>query len=108
VLWARELTRPALVAKIQGGRLHWVDRGGSAHVADATTGALLASRELGLELEVAAPAGDGFLLQTPAGEVGFAQIEPVPAEAVLPAAREEGADPARSRQESDPLGPPSP
>jgi hypothetical protein len=53
-----------------------VDRPGGAHRANLESGTLLESRQLGLSLEAAAAAADGFVLQTVAGEVGFAELGP--------------------------------
>jgi outer membrane protein assembly factor BamB len=72
--WAQELAVPALGVQLRAGQIHWVDRAGGAHRANLESGTLLESRQLGLSLEAAAAAADGFVLQTVAGEVGFAEL----------------------------------
>ena len=85
LLWTRALEAPALCAQLRSGALHWVDRSGRAHRADAASGALLESRDLGLALESAAALPDGFVVQTSAGEVGFAELAGEPAQTATPA-----------------------
>jgi outer membrane protein assembly factor BamB len=62
-----------LAAILREGSLEWLDRTGGVHRAGLADGRTATAR-LELPLVQATPAGEGFLVTTSAGEVGFVQL----------------------------------
>ena len=70
--WA--VRSPAVGVDLRGRSLLWLDRAGDARQVDIQEARLLDTTPLGVPLAAAAPTGDGFLVTTAAGEVGFVEM----------------------------------
>jgi outer membrane protein assembly factor BamB len=68
-----DLASPALSARLRGGSLEWLDRSGGVSRAALADGRV-ETTQIEHPLEEARPAGEGFLVTTAAGEVGFVTL----------------------------------
>jgi outer membrane protein assembly factor BamB len=70
----QSLPSPAVGVDLRGSSLRWLDRAGDAHWVDILGGSPDEASDLGLPLAEALAVPGGFLVTTPAGEVGFVDV----------------------------------